>query len=173
MFYSLAAVLVLVFGIWAISPSPPETQRRPAEYGLAASNAAEVVDWQVWSPQGLSDEWTPSTVSFSRHAEVDQTLRMGWITPQQEYVESRQAEDPSEQWVAQVIPSGMTAQELVAVEGPTGTADWELFTGLDANDAESAALLLPPADDQSATTIVSGTASIPELMEYIEALETQ
>ncbi|UJH69414.1 DUF4245 family protein [Ornithinimicrobium sp. INDO-MA30-4] len=150
----------------------PETQRRDAEYGLAASNAAETVDWQVWSPVGLDEDWTPSTVTFGQRADVPETLRMGWITPEQEYIESRQAENPTQAWVDEVVLPGMDAQEPISIDGPNGTTAWQLSTGFDDNEVPVSALVLEPSGDQSATTIVSGTASIPELLTYIEALET-
>lgn len=169
MFYSMAAVLAVVFAVWAITPNPPESQRRPAEIGSTASFAAAEVDWQVWAPEDLDPAWVGSYVRYGQ-SEGSATWRLGMITPAVESVQLRQAVDPNRAWQARSL-GGLTEQSTATFEGPGGSQEWTIWTGVDDNDVPQVGLVLPPGGDQEATTIINGTADTAEMAAFIEALE--
>ena len=169
MFYSLAAVLVLVFAVWAVTPNPPESQRRPAEIESSASYAASEADWPVWTPKTLDEGWTGSFVRFGVNNQVP-TWRIGMVSPQTQFVQIRQAVDPAEEWMAVSLEGVEDQGTTVSFDGPTGTQEWELWTGIDDNDIAQVALVLPPGPEQPAITVVNGTADTPEMAEFIEGL---
>ncbi len=168
MFYSMAAVLVLVFAVWAVTPNPPDSQRRPAEIASTASFAAAQADWQVWSPEGLGPDWVGSFVRYEQ-SEAIPTWRLGMITPGEEFVQLRQAVDPSSAW-REVSLNGLTQQSTTTFDGPAGEQEWTVWTGLDDNDVPQVGLVLEPQGDQSATTMISGTADIEEVDTFISSL---
>ncbi|MGC1209078.1 MAG: DUF4245 domain-containing protein [Ornithinimicrobium sp.] len=169
MFYSMAAVLVLVFAVWAITPNPPESQRRPAEIESSASYAASEVDWPVWTPTDLAPEWSGSFVRFGVNNQVP-TWRIGMVSPQEEFVQIRQAVDPGKEWLAISLDGLEDQGSTVSFDGPTGAQEWELWTGIDDNDIPQVGLVLPPGPEQPATTVVNGTADTPEIAEFIQGL---
>lgn len=170
MFYSLAAVLVVVFAVWAITPNPPESQRRPAEIESSASYAAAEADWPVWTPKDLGEGWSGTLVRFGVNNQVD-TWRIAMVSPQTQFVQIRQAVDPGKEWLALSLVGLQDQDSTVSFVGPTGTQDWEVWTGVDDNDVPQVALVLPPGPDQPATTVVNGTADTGEMAEFIASLE--
>jgi len=168
MVYSMLAVLVAVFAVWAITPNPQGPQRRPAEIDKTAQFAAEQADWPVWSPQGLSDEWSGTVVQYEATDGVP-TWRLLMVTPLTESLELRQARDPGQEWRASSL-QGLQQQEPTVFDGPTGQREWQVWTGTSANDEPLVAVVLPPSADQPATTIIDGTAEVPEVAEFIDSL---
>jgi len=170
MFYSLAAVLVFVFAAWAISPNPPELQRRPAEIEKTASFAASQATWPVWTPQGLGEAWRGTLVSFDPQAQIP-TWRLLMVSPRTQSVQLRQAIEPNTEWL-DVSLSDVTDQgSTLSITGPNGPAEWEIWTGVSDNDENLVALVLEPTPDQPATTVVNGTADTQEMSTFIESLE--
>ncbi len=169
MFYSMAAVLALVFAVWAITPNPPESQRRPAEIESSASFAASEADFPVWTPTDLAEEWSGSFVRFGVNNQVS-TWRIGMVSPQTEFVQIRQAVDPGKEWLAVSLDGLEDQGSTVSFDGPTGAQEWELWTGVDDNDISQVGLVLPPGPEQPATTVLNGTADTPEMAEFIQGL---
>lgn len=169
MFYSMAAVLVIVFAVWAITPNPPASQRRPAEIESTASYAAAQADWPVWSPVDLDPAWVGSFVRYAQ-SETSPTYQLGMISPDEEFVQLRQAADPSDAW-RDISLEGLTEQSTTTFDGPDGAQEWAVWTGVDDNDVPQVGLVLAPEGDQSATTIINGTADTEEMAEFIAALQ--
>jgi hypothetical protein len=164
MIYSLLAVLVVAFAVWALMPSPESLQRRPVEIDSVAAYAAEQSAWPVWVPQGQGEEWTPTRARFGEVVEV-QTWRMGWVSPAGEYVALDQAADITDGWRAAVL-DGAEQQGTRSVTGPTGGQEWQLWIG-----EEETHLVLPAGTGDTPTTVVHGTAAEDELVEFIGYLE--
>ncbi len=169
MVYSLLAVLALAFAWWSIMPNPEQSQRRPAEVEQAADFASRQAGWPVWSPVGLGAGWTASTVSFATVDGVPD-WRQGWVSPAQEYVALQQAVDPTDVWSTSVLED-KTEQAPLTLDGPAGRQEWMVWTGMDHNDVPVVALVREPTAEQPATTIVHGTADIPEMTSFVDALE--
>lgn len=170
MFYSLAAVLVLVFAVWALTPNPPELQRRPPEIEKTASFAATEAAWPVWTPDGLVDQgWQGILVNYGMNTQTD-TWRLSMTSPQTQFVQLRQAVAPSDEWL-NVSLTGLTDQDTtLTLNGPSGSADWQIWTGIDENDVDIVALVLAPTADQPATTVINGTADTQEIATFVESL---
>ncbi len=170
MFYSLAAVLVLVLAVWAVTPNPPELQRRPPEIEKTASFAAAEADWPVWTPEGLVEQgWRGILVNYGKNTQTD-TWRLSMSSPQTQFVQLRQAVEPSDEWL-EVSLNDLTDQDTtLTLTGPAGPADWEIWTGTDENDVAVVALVLEPTADQPATTIINGTADTQEIATFVESL---
>ena len=164
MIYSLLAVLVVAFAVWALMPSPESLQRRPVEIDSVAAYAAEQSAWPVWVPQGQGEEWTPTRVRFGEVAEVS-TWRMGWVSPAGEYVALDQAAAITDGWRSAVL-DGAEQQGTRSVTGPTGGQEWQLWIG-----EEETHLVLPAGTGDTPTTVVHGTAAEDELVEFIGYLE--
>lgn len=164
MIYSLVAVLALAFGVWAMMPAEDAFERRPVEVDSVAAYAAEQAGHPVWVPVDLPEEWTVTSVRFAGVA-GQQTWRMGLVTPSEEFIAISQTVDPAEAW-RQALLGDMGQFGELPLEGPTGTATWQLWTG----DGETA-LVLEPSADQRATTVVHGSATEAELAEFVEHLE--
>lgn len=169
MIYSVLAVVALTFVWWSFSYQPDESMRRPAEVEPAADFAAREVDWPVWSPVGLPEAWRPTTVSFGTVEGVPD-WRQGWVSPATEYVALQQALDPPGAWSESVL-AGLEEQEPVSLDGPLGEQEWTVWTGVNDNDEREVALVLAPAPEQAATTIVHGTADVAEMRTFVQALE--
>lgn len=171
MFYSLAAVLVLVFVVWALTPNPPELQRRPPEIEKTASFAAAEADWPVWTPEGLVEQgWRGILVNYGKNTQSD-TWRLSMTSPRTQFVQLRQAVEPNDEWL-DVSLTGLTNQETtLTLTGPSGPAEWEIWTGIDENDVDVVALVLEPTPDQPATTVVNGTADTQEIATFVESLK--
>ncbi len=168
MVYSMVAVLAVVFAVWAITPNPPESQRRPAEIESAAAFAAVEADWPVWTPVDLDPQWSGSFVRYAVMAQTA-TWRLGMVSPQEQFVQLRQAVDPSQEW-RDISLDALTEQTTMSFDGPTGLQEWTVWTGIDRNDVPQVALVLDPGPDQSATTIINGTANTSEMAEFIDSL---
>lgn len=170
MFYSLAAVLVLVFAVWALTPNPPELQRRPPEIEKTASFAATEAAWPVWTPDGLVDQgWQGILVNYGMNTQTD-TWRLSMTSPQTQFVQLRQAVEPSDEWL-NVSLTGLTDQDTtLTLNGPSGSSDWQIWTGIDENDVDIVALVLAPTADQPATTVINGTADTQEIATFVESL---
>ncbi len=169
MFYSLAAVLVIVFAAWAISPQPPDQQRRPAEIEKTASFAASEAAWPVWTPEGLDQGWIGTLVSFGPKAQTP-TWRLLMVSPRTESVQLRQAVDPSPEWLALSLADVTDQESTLSIAGPDGPAEWEIWTGVSKNDENLVALVLEATPEQPATTVVHGTADTQEMTTFIESL---
>jgi len=169
MIYSMVAVLVAVFAIWAVTPNPQGPQRRPAEIDKTSQFAADQADWPVWSPEGLGEGWSGTVVDYQSRQGVT-TWRLLMVTPLTESLELRQGLDPSSQWRAQSL-EGLQQQDSMSFDTPAGTRQWQVWTGTSANDEPLVAVVLPPSEEQPATTIVDGTAEVSEVAEFIDALE--
>lgn len=164
MVYSLVAVFALAFGIWAMMPSEDAFERRPVEVNSVAAYAAEQAGHPVWVPVGLSEDWTVTSVRLANVA-GQQTWRLGSVTPSEQFAAISQTVDPSEAW-RRALLGDMGQFGEIPLDGPGGTATWQLWTG----DGETA-LVLEPSDGQPATTVVHGSATEAELADFVKHLE--
>lgn len=168
MVYSMLAVVGLAFAWWAIAPQPEGNQRRPVHVVQVADYAATQADWPLWSPE-LGEGWSANSAKFAA-LEGEPTWQSGWISPETAYVALRQSLDPSDAWREDVL-GGMTQREDLALTGPTGEQQWEVFSGVSDNDEDEVALVLQPSADQPAITMVHGTADVTEMSAFVESLE--
>jgi hypothetical protein len=164
MVYSLLAVFALSFGIWAMMPPEDAIQRREVEVDSVAAYAAAQVGHPVWVPEGLPEGWTVTHVRLITVA-GEQTWRWGGVAPSGEFVALSQAVEPGPAW-EQALLRELEESDPVSLDGPAGSQQWQRWTG----EGETA-LLLEPAAEQSATTVVHGSAAEDELAELIEHLE--
>lgn len=169
MIYSMLAVVALAFAWWALMPNPPDAQRRPAEVEQAADFASRQADWPVWSPVGLGGEWSPTIARFGATEGVPD-WRQNWVSPLQQSVVLQQADGEPDAWISANL-DGLTEQPALALGSPGGEQEWAVWTGVNDNDEREVALVLEPTADQPATTVVSGTADIPEMTTFVDALE--
>lgn len=169
MIYSMVAVVALAFAWWSIAPNPDAAQRLPVPVAPAAGFAAREANWPVWSPVDLAPGWRANTVEYADFDGVD-TWQMGWTSPATTYVAMRQAYQPTDAWRALVL-RGLEQQEPMTLKGPAGEQQWQVWTGVSDNDEDEVALVLEPLGDQSAVTVVHGTADIPEMAAFVASLE--
>lgn len=161
MVWSMLAVLVVAVAWWALMPNPEGVQRQEIAVAPVAGYAAEQAPHPVWVPVGLPEGWTPVDARYDTAVPED-TWRLGLVPPSNAYVVLEQAptgpEALLERWLDDAERTG--EQEIT---GPDGPQTWQLWEG-----SAGFALVLP---GQGFTTVVRGTAGLPELVELVEALE--
>jgi hypothetical protein len=163
MIYSLLAVFALAVGLWALMPGEHGVNRQSVETGSVAAYAAEQVDWEVYVPEGLGEDWTVTTVRFDPIAGVD-TWRVGLRSPSDGFVALSQAAGVDEAWRDAVLgDTGRLGEQ--PLDGPGGSRPWQHWAG-----GGLTALLLSPDGADGATTVVHGTADEAELVEVVEHL---
>lgn len=166
MVYSLLAVFALAFVVWALIPNPDEPTRPIVAIGMDSSHAASQVDWPVWTPEGaVGPDWSPNFAHF-RAVDALPTWQVGLVTPDQEYAEISQTQEPSGEWLAHRTAKAGEESGTRSVTGPDGVREWATFEG-----GEERALVLGPGEGREVTTVVRGTADWAELEEFIGLLE--
>lgn len=160
MIYSMLAVVALAFGLWALIPGEDAVQRRPAELDPVAEYVVGQVGHPIYVPQGLPAGWTATT---ARLTEIggQPTWRLGVVTPEGEFAALSQTLEATETWTATVL-AGTAELGEQAISGPAGSQSWQVHVG-----SGEIALLLPPHEGQPATSVVHGSASEAEVVEFI------
>ncbi|MFD8701475.1 DUF4245 domain-containing protein [Kitasatospora sp. NPDC059648] len=131
------------------------------EYKVAAASAKRAAPYPLLSPDGLSDKWRATSVGYTP-ADLSggkgNTWHLGFVTPSGQYAAVEQADVPRDKLLADKVTGAQ----------PDGTSDtagrtWERVQG------DKARALT--AQNGSATTLVTGTASYEELAELAQALK--
>lgn len=163
MVYSLLAVFALVFGLWALMPSGDgDPERRPVEVGMVAAYAATESQRPIWSPAETG--WSANFATYQQFEDVV-TWRVGLVTPEQEYVEINQADEPDDGWLKALTEKAGEQVGTRTITGPDGSQEWTAYEG------EERAVVLEPGEGRATTTVVRGTAEWSEIEEFIGLLE--
>lgn len=164
MIYSLVAVLALAFGVWALMPGDRGVVHQEANMASVASYADTQVEWPLLVPGDLGEDWTVTTVLFETIG-GQQTWRLGVSTPTEGYLALSETDQAADPWLEMTL--GETAQlgEMV-LETADGEQAWQHWAGNGVT-----ALVLPPEGDRTTTTVVHGSATEAELVEFVEQLK--
>ncbi|MFI9318759.1 DUF4245 domain-containing protein [Kitasatospora aureofaciens] len=131
------------------------------EYKVAAASAKRAAPYPLLAPDGLSDKWRATSVSYTP-ADLSggkgNAWHLGFVTPSGQYAAVEQADVPRDKLLA----------DKVAGAQPDGTSDAAGRTW-DREQGDKARALA--ARNGSAATLVTGTASYEELAELAQALK--
>jgi hypothetical protein len=131
------------------------------EYRVAAATAKRAAPYPLLAPEGLSDKWRATSVSY-RPADQNNgkgnAWHLGFVTPSGQYAAVEQTDASRDALLADKVAGGK----------PDGTSDvagrtWDRVQG------EKARALA--AQGGPGTTVLTGTASYEELAELAQALK--
>ncbi|MFE6050207.1 DUF4245 domain-containing protein [Kitasatospora sp. NPDC056446] len=133
----------------------------PVEFRAAAASAKRAAPYPLLSPEGLSDKWRATSVSY-RSADQSNgkgnVWHLGFVTPSGQYAAVEQSDAPRDSLLSDKVAGGK----------PDGTSDvvgrtWDRVQG------DKARALTSPTG--SGTALLTGTASYEELAELAQALK--
>lgn len=116
---SLGLVVLVIVPVWffAKAPASDEADIRVVDpSGPISAFAADVP--QVPVPQGLPEQWRATSATY---AGGDRTLRVGYVTPQEQYAEYAASTGPRQEFVEAAVGEGAEVADPVTVDG----VDWE------------------------------------------------
>ncbi|MEU8924462.1 DUF4245 domain-containing protein [Kitasatospora sp. NPDC048545] len=131
------------------------------EYKVAAASAKRAAPYPLLSPDGLSDRWRATSVSY-RSADQSNgkgnSWHLGFVTPSGQYAAVEQSDAPRDSLLADKVAGGK----------PDGASDvagrtWDRVQG------DKARALT--AQTGTGTAVLTGTASYEELAELAQALK--
>jgi hypothetical protein len=157
---SLGLVFLAVLPIWYFAQAPASDEAELREVDPAGSIAAFAADVpEVPVPGRLPGGWRATVSTYNG---ADTALRVGWVTPQEQYVEYSASQAEREDFLEQTV--GEQVEQLPAVT-VTGAA-WEQVREADGS--------LSLTRSYGTTTVVVGTkratATLAELEVLLRAL---
>ena len=164
MVISTALICVAAFVLYFFGVPHDESGNgaQTVDYEVPARTAARAAPYPLLVPAGLDEDWQATSVSYDPEAEYGATWRVGFLTPDEEYVALAQAPtgtDP-EAFIASITHDAQDAGTAQTVAGQ----DWTRYEG-----PKYDALVLR---QDEATTIVFGTARFAELGDFAGTLTT-
>ncbi|WP_445395680.1 DUF4245 domain-containing protein [Streptomyces sp. LE64] len=160
MMLSLSVTVLLAGFVWLFLPHDGDRDPvlKPVDYRVELITARRAAPYPVVAPQGLSEEWKPTSVRY-RGAESAH-WHLGFRTPDEKYVAVEQSTEKPSAFVDRVTRG---ARDTGAAQDVDGRA-WQKFEG-ERYDA------LVRTED-GATTVVMGSASFTRLTMMAQALGT-
>lgn len=122
---SLGLVILVIVPVWflAKAPASDEAEIRVVDPAPAIDSfAADAPTAPV--PTGLPEQWRPTSSTYDGAAT---SLRVGWVTPSQEYAEYAAANGAGADFVERTVGEGAERLEPLVVDG----AAWQLFRDAD------------------------------------------
>ncbi|MDH6699114.1 DUF4245 domain-containing protein [Streptomyces griseoviridis] len=160
MILSLALIGVAAAVIYVFVPhddgGEPDVKR--VDYRVELLTARRAAAYPVAAPQGLSEEWKPTSVRFSG-ADSD-AWHLGFRTPDGQYVQIEQSTQKPSKFIDTASQGSKETKVTQEIDGAT----WTRYTG-----GRYDALV---RSDEGATTVVAGTGSFEQLTEMAKALKT-
>lgn len=141
---------------------PNDDSERPlkrVDYRVELLTARRAAAYPVAAPEGLSKQWTATSVRF-QGADFD-AWHLGFHDPDGEYVAIEQS---TQKPVTFIDDASQGAEETNRTQR-IGERSWERYEG-----AKYDALVLR---EKGSTTVVTGTASFAQLTKMAEALKTE
>lgn len=145
---SLVAAIALVLTVGLIDSG---SRVEPVDYVAATEDAQSVFGGDLIVPQ-LPDDWTANYARVSTDSGDVRSWRIGFVTPDQKFIELVQAFDTNPTW--------LDAQVRGAQEGPRvtfGGVDWTSFDRRDESDPGNVAYALV-TESGASTIVLAGTA---------------
>jgi hypothetical protein len=153
---SLGLVILIIVPVWYLAQPPGAEQSGVREVDPAADIAAFTADAPgAPVPGELPAGWRPNNTTYDGGAS---SLRIGYVTPQDQYAEYSAAQAGGEDFVRTTV--GRDAQQLDPVS--VGGARWERY-----RDEDGSLSLVRSYGD---TTVVVGTVRATATLEELEVL---
>jgi hypothetical protein len=122
---SLGLVVLVILPVWffAKAPAQDEAEIRVVDPTAAiAAFSADVPEAPV--PDRLPEAWRPTSATYSG---ADGTLRVGYVTPAEEYAEYAASTQVPEDFIATIVGDKAESAAPVTVDG----VQWQSFVGPD------------------------------------------
>ena len=118
---SLGLVVLVILPVWFFAKAPASDEAEIRVVDPTASIAAFAADVpEAPVPSGLPASWQATSAAYSG---VERTLRVGWVTPSEQYAEYAATTGDREEFLAAVVGEQADPVGDLAVEG----ADWQVF----------------------------------------------
>lgn len=158
----LTVLILLIVGLTTLRQNP-EDPIRTVETESSTQLAAARASYPLLVPQGLPDDWRPTSITTDAGNAVDEgdpvTLQIGWYTPGEEYAGYTISDDDRADLLTAVL-GGATDEGSTEIAGRT----WERLT----TTREETAYSLDSGD--GVTAVVTGSASDEELQTLAAAV---
>lgn len=158
MVLSMIAVIGVALVAYVFTPHSGGDGVHVVDYGSALASAKRAAPYQVLAPEGLSDKWRATSVSYSKSSDGRASWHLGFVTPTGHYAAVEQSDAPKDTLLATAV-TGYKPDGSSTVAGQ----DWARFQGAKYRGLSEAT--------GTATTVVTGTASYDELGQLAQALK--
>lgn len=157
---SLVVVLGLVAVLVAIVPRVNNVTQPAVDAVSVAAATARQTGLPLEVPAGLPGGWKATSARYAASTDGLLTWQAGYTTPQGGFVAVKQVRAASPAWLQAATDKG-TPQGMTTAAGRT----WQR---LYAESRNQTSLVEQPAS--GLTTVVTGTAGMPEILTFVEAL---
>lgn len=165
MVISLAVILLAAWVIYLFIPH--DDKKDPVEsvgYGVELKSARRAAPYPVAAPEGLSKEWRATSVRYAAGSPAGSHWHLGFLTPDGEYAAVEQSDQARPGKFIEDVTQGARAAGKPKTQRVDG-AEWTRYEG-----EKYDALVLT---EKKGTTVVTGTASFPQLTELAAALHAK
>jgi hypothetical protein len=160
MVLSMAVIGAVVALVYTVVPHDENADPlKTVDYRVELTTAQRSAPYPVLAPQGLSEEWRATSVTY--RGNEGKAWHLGFLDPDTQYVAVEQSTDDPAKYVPKVTFSAKDSGRTKRVGGET----WQVWEG------EKYDALV--RTDEGATTVVLGTASDARLAEMAAALKAQ
>ncbi|OAL15886.1 hypothetical protein A4V12_06900 [Streptomyces noursei] len=157
MFQSMAVICAAAGVIYLFIPHDEKADPiKAVDYRVELVTAQRAAPYPVLAPEGLADDWKPTSVAYDR--EEGDAWHLGFLTPDRQYVAVEQSTAASRKYISEVTHEARDTGRTRQVAGRA----WQLWEG-----PKYDALVLR---DKGVTTVVTGTATEEQLARMAEAL---
>ncbi len=152
--------VLLVAAFWASRRDEPQ-RVRVVDYEQTLTAAREAANFQVLAPEGLSDEWRATNVSFEQDDDDEAHWHLGFLGPDDVYVSVDQSDGDSDDLLEDVL-TATVEDGSSSVSGET----WQRLVEVDMRSPDRALVRTVGG----VTTVVLGTGSYAQLEDLAEKL---
>ncbi|MFC6934141.1 DUF4245 domain-containing protein [Actinomadura yumaensis] len=162
---AIAACLLIVAAIWAITPRGTKEVLPTVDYGSQLWAMSKDAPYTVHAPQGLAPGWRPTSSRLHGLEGGGQPVawHLGFVTPADEYAALEQSNEPA----AKYVPRMTNSKNAIGAQQVAGTT-WAKYYRKDKKQ-NSLARTLP----DGVSLVVTGTASFEELAVLAGSLKPQ
>jgi hypothetical protein len=161
--FSLLAVVGMTALLVLVVPRVNSVSGPPVDIGATAADVQQRTGWPIVVAERLPDGWRETSARYVPTTDGVLTWHAGYQTPSGSYIAVEQAKDAGRGWVSAQTNRAPTEGTVQVAGRP-----WTIFVR-DTKTQNS--LLAEPRSPGDLTTLVTGTASVADLVEFIGYLE--
>lgn len=189
------SMAVIAFGASLLYGTLPNDESQDpvqeVDYEVELATAGRAAPYELVAPEGLSDSWRATSVSYRAQSDHGAVWHLGFLDPSDQYVAIEQGDGNRDKFIAKVTHQATETEHTEKING----AEWVRYDGTkykalvqqapaktakDPADAEAEAKDGGKAkdgeeavNDAEVTTLVTGTASYAQLKKMAAALESR
>jgi hypothetical protein len=164
MVLSMVVILAAVLAWVAMVPRVREISQPAVDVTSVATQVRQQTGWSISQP-ALPAGWKATNVRFAASGDGFRTWHAGYLSPDGNYVSIDQTDvtGATDNWVSALTSNGQ-AEGTLSAAGTT----WHKFSS---HDRVQVSLVSRGSGAHGLTTVLSGTAPYPELVQFAETLE--